>query len=245
MEEAVAFRRARRYNWAMGRWPSSSRRTRAPATRPVRDATTATWVRCYACAHECPIPDGAQGVCKVRFNRGGTLMVPWGYVAGAQCDPIEKKPFFHVEPGSRAFSFGMLGCDLHCAYCQNWVTSQALRDPDAGHRIGRRAPRSSCSDAVASGARSVVSTYNEPLITTEWAVEVFKAARAAGLLTGYVSNGNGTPEVLEYLAPWVDLFKVDLKGFDERQYRNCGGRLAAGARDASRRSTRSGSGSRS
>ena len=96
-----------------------------------------TWVRCFACGHQCPIPDGAAGVCKVRFNRGGTLLAPWGYVAGAQCDPIEKKPFFHVEPGSLAFSFGMLGCDLHCAYCQNWITSQALRDTQAGTEIGR------------------------------------------------------------------------------------------------------------
>ena len=78
-----------------------------------------TWVRCFACGHACPIPDGAQGVCKVRFNDGGRLRVPWGYVAGAHCDPIEKKPFFHVEPGALAYSFGMLGCDLHCAYCQN------------------------------------------------------------------------------------------------------------------------------
>src|SRR5688572_15627025 len=88
-------------------------------------------LRCYACGHECPIPDGAVGVCKVRFNRGGTLHVPWGYVGGVQCDPVEKKPFFHARPGALAFSFGMLGCDLHCSYCQNWVTSQALRDPQA------------------------------------------------------------------------------------------------------------------
>src|SRR6185369_4335201 len=88
-------------------------------------------VRCYACGHCCPISDGQPGVCKVRYNQGGTLYVPWGYVGGVQCDPIEKKPFFHAYPGALAYSFGMLGCDLHCAYCQNWVTSQALRDPDA------------------------------------------------------------------------------------------------------------------
>ena len=88
-------------------------------------------LRCHACGHACPIPDGAAGVCKVRFNRGGVLHVPYGYVGGVQCDPIEKKPFFHAHPGALAFSFGMLGCDLHCWYCQNWVTSQALRDPHA------------------------------------------------------------------------------------------------------------------
>ena len=88
-------------------------------------------VRCYACGHCCPIPEGQPGVCKVRYNQGGTLYVPWGYVGGVQCDPIEKKPFFHAYPGALAYSFGMLGCDLHCGYCQNWVTSQALRDPSA------------------------------------------------------------------------------------------------------------------
>ena len=182
-------------------------------------------LRCYACGHCCPIPDGAVGVCKVRFNRGGRLMVPWGYVGGVQCDPIEKKPFFHAHPGALAYSFGMLGCDLHCAYCQNWVTSQAIRDPAAVAPPLSASPEALVADALRQGARVVVSTYNEPLITSEWAVAVFKEARAAGLSTGFVSNGNGTPRVLEYLRPWVDLYKVDLKSFDDRHYRELGGRL--------------------
>jgi pyruvate formate lyase activating enzyme len=80
-------------------------------------------------------------------------------------------------------------------------------------------------EALELGARVIVSTYNEPLITSEWAVEVFKHAKAAGLVTGFVSNGNGTPQVLEFLRPWVDLYKVDLKSFDDRHYRQLGGRL--------------------
>jgi pyruvate formate lyase activating enzyme len=183
------------------------------------------WTRCFACGHRCPIPNGAQGVCKVRFNRDGRLMVPWGYVSGAHCDPIEKKPFFHAYPGTPAYSFGMLGCDLHCAYCQNWVTSQALRDPDAELASRPATPVALVRDAVRLGARSLVSTYNEPLITAEWAVAVFKEARAAGLATGFVSNGNATPEVLDYLRNWLDLFKIDLKGFSDRRYRQLGGRL--------------------
>jgi pyruvate formate lyase activating enzyme len=182
-------------------------------------------VRCFACGHCCPIPDGQPGVCKVRFNRGGTLYVPWGYVGGVQCDPIEKKPFFHAHPGALAFSFGMLGCDLHCAYCQNWVTSQALRDPAAVVPPMGVAPEGMAREALRLGARVLVSTYNEPLITSEWAVAIFKEARRAGLLTAYVSNGNGTPQVLEYLRPWVDLYKVDLKSFDDRHYRQLGGRM--------------------
>src|SRR5262245_50311762 len=182
-------------------------------------------VRCFACGHCCPIPEGQPGVCKVRFNRGGTLYVPWGYVGGVQCDPIEKKPFFHAYPGGLAYSFGMLGCDLHCAYCQNWVTSQALRDPAAVAPPLEARPEQLVKDAMRLGAAVIVSTYNEPLITSEWAVAVFKEAKAAGLTTGFVSNGNGTPRVLEYLRPWVDLYKVDLKSFDDRHYRQLGGRI--------------------
>jgi len=183
------------------------------------------FVRCFACGHCCPIPDGQVGVCKVRFNEGGKLYVPWGYVGGVQCDPIEKKPFFHAYPGALAYSFGMLGCDLHCGYCQNWVTSQALRDPSAVSPPMAATPGELVEDALRQGARVLVSTYNEPLITSEWAVAVFKEARAAGLATGFVSNGNGTPQVLEYLRPWIDLYKVDLKSFDDRHYRELGGRI--------------------
>ncbi|HEV2388079.1 MAG TPA: AmmeMemoRadiSam system radical SAM enzyme [Candidatus Acidoferrales bacterium] len=206
-----------------------------PALKEVLDEATregelydrleGDWVRCYACGHECKIPPGQAGVCKVRFNRDGRLRVPWGYVAGLQCDPIEKKPFHHAYPGALAFSFGMLGCDLHCGYCQNWVTSQALRDPAAVAPPMRMAPAELVAAALRHKARVVVSTYNEPLITSEWALAVFQEAKAAGLATGFVSNGNATPRVLEYLRPWVDLYKVDLKSFDDRHYRQLGGRI--------------------
>ncbi len=182
-------------------------------------------IRCYACGHQCPVPEGAAGVCKVRFNEGGRLRVPFGYVGGIQCDPIEKKPFFHARPGALAFSFGMLGCDLHCSYCQNWVTSQALRDPAAVSPPIDATPELLAGEAVRLGGTVVVSTYNEPLITSEWAVAVFREARVRGLMTGFVSNGNGTPQVLEYLRPHIDLYKVDLKSFDDRHYRQLGGRI--------------------
>jgi pyruvate formate lyase activating enzyme len=182
-------------------------------------------IRCLACGHRCPIPEGAVGVCKVRGVRGGELYAPWGYVGGVQCDPIEKKPFFHAVPGALAFSFGMLGCDLHCSYCQNWVTSQALRDPEAVAPPQPVTPEALVRSALDQGARVVVSTYNEPLITAEWAVAIFEEARAAGLMTAFVSNGNGTPQVLEYIRPHIDLYKVDLKSFNDRRYRELGGRL--------------------
>jgi len=183
-------------------------------------------VRCYSCGHRCKILNGLNGICKVRYNEDGVLRVPRGYAAALQVDPIEKKPFFHAYPGALALSFGMLGCDYHCGYCQNWVTSQALRDPQAVAPPIDVTPEFLVKDALARGARIIVSTYNEPLITSEWAVAVFKEAKAAGLITGYVSNGNGTPQVLDYIRPWVDLYKVDLKSFDDRHYRELGGRLA-------------------
>lgn len=196
-----------------------------PAAPELCEKLDRNRVRCYSCGHCCPIPDGHAGVCKVRFNRGGTLYAPWGYVGGVQCDPIEKKPFFHAYCGALAYSFGMLGCDLHCGYCQNWVSSQAIRDPRAVVAPLRVTPESLVEEALKHEARVVVSTYNEPLITSEWAVEVFKEAKAAGLATGFVSNGNATPQVLEYLRPWVDLYKVDLKSFDDQHYHQLGGRL--------------------
>lgn len=182
-------------------------------------------LRCLACGHRCPIPAGFGGVCKVRFNREGTLRVPYGYINALQCDPIEKKPFFHALPGATALSFGMLGCCFHCGYCQNWVTSQALRDIRSTLSFREISPEEIARLAVAEKAAAVVSTYNEPLITTEWAVAVFREARAAGLVTGFVSNGNATPQALEYLRPWLDLFKVDLKTMDDGRYHQMGGRL--------------------
>ncbi len=363
-------------------------------------------LRCYACGHRCLIPPGQKGICKVRWNEDGRLMVPTGYVAALQLDPIEKKPFFHAYPGARALSFGMLGCDYHCGYCfvgdtliatsvgavqikslfekaartvathdaeiafieglrtvtasgrvrpilkvfrhdyqgwltvievagfpalqctpdhqifavteprqtpkpvaareltpshwlvvpklrantpsdleafarlaeqppgrasrafeiadsnfipvlnvrqeafsgevynlevedehsylancfavkncQNFLTSQALRDPIAGVPPQEITPKQLVDLAFGHRARVLTSTYNEPLITSEWAIGVFKEGKARGLTCSYVSNGNATPEVLDYIRPWVDLYKVDLKGFDDKHYRKLGGVL--------------------
>lgn len=182
-------------------------------------------VRCYACGHRCLIPDHRPGICKVRFNEGGTLYVPHGYIGVLQCDPIEKKPFFHAMPGTDALSFGMLGCDFHCAYCQNWITSQTLRDPSAGVPLREMSASRLAGIAEIQHASTIASTYNEPLITSEWAVEVFHEAKRKGFLTAYISNGNGTPDVLNFIRPFVDLYKVDLKGFNDPAYRQLGGVL--------------------
>jgi len=183
------------------------------------------WVRCFACGHRCKIPPGRDGICKVRYNRDGVLYVPHGYAAGIQLDPIEKKPFFHALPGSNALSFGMLGCDYHCAYCQNWITSQAIRDPEAGTSPTLVSAEKLVALAVEHHAPVITSTYNEPLITSEWAVDIFRIARKHGIKCSYVSNGNGTPEVLEYIRPYIDLYKIDLKSFREKNYRQLGGKI--------------------
>ncbi len=182
-------------------------------------------LRCLACGHRCRIKEGRHGVCRVRFTRDGELRVPFGYAASIAIDPIEKKPFFHAYPGTDALSFGMLGCDFHCGYCQNWVTSQTLRDDRAVAEPRFVTAEKLVQAALDNGCRVLTSTYNEPLITSEWAVEVFKTGKQAGLVGSYVSNGNGTPEVLEYLRPYVDLYKVDLKAFRDKTYRELGGTL--------------------
>jgi pyruvate formate lyase activating enzyme len=180
-------------------------------------------LRCFACGHRCLIKEGKRGICKVRYNEEGRLRVPVNYVAALQCDPTEKKPFFHAMPGSDTLTFGMLGCDLHCAYCQNWLTSQALRDDAAVSPPNAVTADRLVAMAKAYGAAMVGSSYNEPLITAEWAVEVFKKARPEGFRTAFISNGNATPQVLDYLRPWTDCYKIDLKSMNDRNYRQLGG----------------------
>ena len=182
---------------------------------------------CTACGHLCKLKSGQRGICKVRYNDQGILRVPFNYVAGLQNDPIEKKPFFHALPGSRAMSFGMLGCDFRCAYCQNWFTSQTLRDDLSTQESTHMTAKDICELAQRNDARTIVSTYNEPLITSEWAVEVFQEARKRGIRTAFVSNGHGTPEVIEYISPWIDFYKIDLKTFSDKNYRKLGGNLTA------------------
>lgn len=179
--------------------------------------------RCLACAHRCAPREGAAGLCGVRFNKGGRLFAPWGYVSGAAPDPVEKKPFFHLLPGARTLSFGMFGCNFRCDFCQNWNISDAGA---AGARPEACSPRQLAEAAAGAGAKLLVSTYNEPLITAEWAAAVFAEGKKLGLKAAFVSNGYATPEATALLRPVMDAWKVDLKGFDPEKYRRvCGARL--------------------
>jgi len=182
-------------------------------------------VRCQACARRCFIGPGVAGRCGVRFNENGSLRAPWGYVSSAAADPIEKKPFFHVLPGVRTLSFGMFGCSFRCGFCQNWQ----IADVKAAGPLTplKTSPEELVAEALGSGARVIVSTYNEPLITAEWAADVFAAAKKKGLLTAFVSNGYATREAAAFLRPVMDLWKVDLKCFNDVNYRKvCGAELA-------------------
>jgi pyruvate formate lyase activating enzyme len=199
-----------------------TRTTEGKLWEPLPDAA----LRCVACGHRCLIREGRRGICRVRFNQGGRLLVPRGYVAALQCDPVEKKPFFHVLPGADALTFGMLGCDFHCGYCQNWLTSQSLRDERATTDATDITAEALVSLAERQDARLIVSSYNEPLITAEWAMEVFQPARSRGFLTGFVSNGNATAEALDFIRPRTDCYKIDLKTMNDRHYRQLGGVLA-------------------
>jgi pyruvate formate lyase activating enzyme len=200
-------------------------RLTAPAAPELSRAEDRGRVRCLACGHRCLVFPGQRGICQVRINADGELRVPFGYVGALQCDPIEKKPFFHVLPGRDALTFGMLGCDLRCPFCQNWDISQALRDERAGVSPRPMDAADLADIATRHGAGMIASSYNEPLITSEWGAAVMAEGRRRGLVTAFVSNGNATPEALDHLRSCLDCYKVDLKSMCDRTYRTLGAKL--------------------
>jgi pyruvate formate lyase activating enzyme len=184
-------------------------------------------VRCDLCAHRCLIRPNRFGICGVRENRAGQLVsLVHGEAVAASLDPIEKKPLYHVAPGSLAYSIATRGCNFHCRFCQNWAIAQAPREglPRVSFRLP---PESVVAEALAGGARSVAYTYVEPTIFAEYVLDTARLARSIGLLGLLVTNGYQTPEALDLLAPWIDAANVDLKSFSDRFYRRtCGARLA-------------------
>jgi len=197
-----------------------------PANKELYEVLENGKVRCYSCGHQCLISKGKAGTCKLRYNKDGVLYAPYDYVAGLAIDPIEKKPFFHVLPGETALSFGMLGCNFHCPFCQNWLSSQTLRDPNALVRFEPISANTILDLALKHHSPVMVSTYNEPLITSDWAFEIFSLAKEKGIICGYVSNGHASEKVLKFLRPVMQLFKVDLKTFQQKNYDKLGGKLS-------------------
>lgn len=175
-------------------------------------------VRCGVCQRKCLIAEGKVGYCKTRINKKGKLYTSiYGLVSSANNDPIEKKPVFHYQPGSLCMSFGTFGCNFRCRFCQNWTISWANGVAEA-----RRGPKISPEKAVAmtleAGAKGIAITYNEPAIWLEYSLDVFKLAKPKKLYTVWVTNGYATPEAIDIIAPYLDVYRVDLKSFNDRFY---------------------------
>jgi pyruvate formate lyase activating enzyme len=200
-------------------------RSERPAVLAVSEPDRA--VRCVACAHRCLVRPGRTGICGVRANRDGTLVtLVYGHAVSASADPVEKKPLFHVYPGSIAWSIATEGCNFHCLHCQNWTISQAPRE-----RIPIRSawlpPAAVVSEALGVRARTIAYTYTEPTVYIEYVLDTARRAADAGLANVLVTNGYETPEALDLLGPLVAAANVDLKSFDDGFYRRvCGARLA-------------------
>ena len=198
---------------------------RALLGEPFDDPVAPGSVRCVACAHRCVLRPGRIGICGVRQNRGGRLYtLVYGQVVASKAEPVEKKPFYHFLPGSRAYSVATQGCNFHCAFCQNWAISQAHREglvPESRQVT----PEGVVEEAVAAGVRSIAYTYVEPTVFIEFALDSMVRARAAGLHNLFVTNGYETPEAIELVAPYLDAANVDLKAANDRFYRRvCGAR---------------------
>ncbi len=173
-------------------------------------------IRCKLCPRECVIDDRERGYCGVRENRDGTY---YSLVHSRPCthhtDPIEKKPFFHFLPGTRAFSLATAGCNVNCKFCQNWQISQARPEQVRSLYLP---PVEVASQARQQRCASIAYTYSEPVIFYEYMVDIAAAARPEGLKNVVVTGGYIQEEPLKELCAQVDAIKVDLKAFTEEYY---------------------------
>jgi pyruvate formate lyase activating enzyme len=183
-------------------------------------------VRCHLCAHRCRIAPSKRGICGVRENREGTLFtLVHGLLIAESVDPIEKKPIFHVHPGSKSYSIATVGCNFQCEFCQNHDISQAPRRE--GNIFGRSSmPEEIIQRALKTGCKTIAYTYTEPTIFFEYALDTGKMAHEKGIKNIFVTNGFMTGEALDEAAAWLDAANVDLKSFRDQFYKKyCGGRL--------------------
>jgi len=183
-------------------------------------------VRCNLCSHRCRIADSRRGICGVRENRNGMLYsLVYGKVAARAVDPIEKKPFFHFLPGSRAYSIATVGCNFRCGNCQNFEISQMPKDRQL--TLGQDvSPEEIVMAARRNNCESIAYTYTEPTIFFEYAYDIAKLASRGGIKNVFVTNGYITEEALAEIKPYLDAANIDLKSFSEDFYRkNCGARL--------------------
>lgn len=177
-------------------------------------------VKCLACQKRCSISKNSNGFCGVRINIDGELYVPWGYFSSLNIDPIEKKPLYHFLPGSKTLSFGMIGCNFKCLYCQNWEISQKVEfNPKKGN-IYSLTPDDFFKIMLENNLKIAVSTYNEPTITVEWAYDIFSYIKKMdkNIKTGFVSNGYLSEEAFDLILPVLDFIKIDIKVFEKNKF---------------------------
>lgn len=176
-------------------------------------------MRCNVCRHRCIISPEKRGYCNTRLNRKGTLYtLIYNKVSSISNNPIEKKPLFHFYPGTYYLSLGSLGCNFQCPGCQNWEISHA-KIMETGRGTREMTPEESVELALNYHCQGISWTFNEPVIWLEYTVEGASLAKKKGLYTVYVTNGYITPEGLEVISPYLDAFRVDIKGFSEETYR--------------------------
>jgi pyruvate formate lyase activating enzyme len=173
-------------------------------------------LRCTLCPRECLLAEGQAGFCSVRENRGGSMvLLAYGKSTGYAVDPVEKKPLYHFLPGTEVLSFGTVGCNLGCRFCQNWNISKARA---SGRDLATRTPQQVVDLAVAAGCPSIAFTYNDPIIWAEWAIDVAREARLRGVRTVFVTSGFVEERAREEIFSWMDATNVDLKSFTEEFY---------------------------
>ncbi len=184
-------------------------------------------VHCHLCKHFCKITDGQRGICGVRENQAGILYtLVYGKSISAGVDPIEKKPLYHLHPGSTSFSIATVGCNFKCRHCQNWEIAQYPRMHEGLIPGKDLSPESVVSQAKAAGCASIAYTYTEPTIFFEYAYETAKLAKQVGLKNVFVTNGYTSAEALRTISPYLDAANVDLKSFSEDFYHKiCGAKL--------------------
>ncbi|MFO7570114.1 MAG: AmmeMemoRadiSam system radical SAM enzyme [Smithellaceae bacterium] len=183
-------------------------------------------VQCCLCAHRCKVNPGRRGLCGVRENKDGAFYsLVYGTIVAENIDPIEKKPFFHVLPGSKSYSIATAGCNFFCGFCQNASLSQTPRNTlmIMGEEMS---PEEIVNRAINSGCRTIAYTYTEPTVYFELAYDTARLAAKQSLRNVFVTNGYMTPEALHLIAPYLDAANVDLKSFRDDFYKKqCGGRL--------------------
>lgn len=175
-------------------------------------------VRCLLCSNQCMLTDGQRGFCRVREPVKGKLYsLVYELICSAHIDPIEKKPMFHMLPGSKAFSIATAGCNSRCKYCQNWTISQRSPEEVTNQRLSTP---NLVSSAITNGCRSIAYTYTEPIIFYEYVLDAAKLAKENGIYNIAVTGAKINSEPLRKWCKYVDAANVDLKGFDEKYLRD-------------------------